>query len=464
MGLALGCLAFAACVGDEPSVAPSGGQDDAAVGDGGGPGDGAVTHEGGDTCTAGDPICVDGATLGTCGSSDTQTCTFGCINVGGAHCGVMQPSLPVTASDLGTTGVTDVDVTADAFLDTDNGAIDNLRAANDSPSAREQKSGITYQLVGGVGVFIVKSLKVETGVALKLRGTAAAAIVATQTMTIVGVVDARGYDKSGALCAANVAGPGGSSGAATSDTPNGNATGAGGGLGVVGFTDTSGPGGGGYGGPGGAGGGYPLSAGGTAPLPGPIAGGFGGGASGASGGSNGAPGGGGGGAVQLVAGVSINVGGGANPGGINAGGCGGKGAAFGNTGSGAGSGGTILLQAPTLSIAATGVLAANGGGGSTGNGSGPGENGKLSNGLAIGAAANGGYGKGGDGSSALSPVGQPGGTGTKGGGGGGGSGRIRLENVSGSVTPATGGIVSPKIDVDVDGGIPPTTVGVLLTK
>ncbi|MEO6877048.1 MAG: hypothetical protein ABI205_01120, partial [Gemmatimonadaceae bacterium] len=413
-----------------------------------------------------------GATLGACGSTDTQACTFGCATAGGAHCGVMQPSLPVTAADLATAGVADLDVKSDGFVDTDTGAIDGVRAANGSPGTREQKSGITYQLVGNVGVFVVKSLKIETGATLKLRGTAAAAIVATQTMTIVGVIDARGYDSSGTLCAGNVAGPGGSPGALGIDSGNGTARGAGGGKGVAGFTSGSvaGPGGGGYGGAGGGGGGYLAGGGAIVPFPGPIAGGFGGGASGTEGppqGSAGEPGGGGGGAVQLVAGVSIAIGGGANPGGLNAGGCGGKGATMGQAGSGAGSGGTILVQAPTISIATNGVLAVNGGGGATGGKSTLGENGKLSPSVAIGVGAAGGYGKGGDGSSALSIAGASGGDGTsgnKGGGGGGGAGRIRLENVSGSVTPDNGGIVSPQIGVEVDGGVWPTTVGALLTK
>jgi hypothetical protein len=154
---------------------------------------------------------------------------------------------------------------------------------------------------------------------------------------------------------------------------------------------------------------------------------------------------------------------------VNAGGCGGTGAAFGETGSGGGSGGAILLQSPITSVKANGVLAANGGAGSTGSSAGRGEHGKLSKSFAIGPAATGGYGKGGNGAPGIMGTpeqmlaGDPGGpaTGNKGGAGGGGVGRIRVENRSGSMAVDPAGIVSPVI---ATGATAATTVGVLTVK
>lgn len=467
-------IASAACVGDDPVGS-------APATDGGGPGtggDGSTTGDGGgpDGCTPGTKTCADGTTLATCGQTATETCALECSTTGGAHCTVLQPNVPVTAADLATADVVPVTISADAVVDTATGSIEGLRPANADPSTQEMKSGIAFRLVGNVGVFIVKSFKVSTGVTLKLRGPAAFALVAAETIEIVGVVDARGYDVNGVLCGvpgsgtdtAHVAGPGGSPGGIKGGSTNGVAPGAGGGKGVSGFTAgaTEGPGGGGFGGTGGNGGGYANSGGAIVAMPSPIAGGFGGGASSLNGGS----GGGGGGAVQLVAGATITIGGGPNPGGINAGGCGGTGGAFGEAGSGGGSGGAILLQSPVVTIKALGVLAANGGAGSTGSAAARGEHGKLGKASALGPPANGGYGKGGDGAprvlggSLESPLsGEAGGapTGNKGGGGGGGGGRIRIENRSGSVSVPADGVVSPAIET---GPAAATTVGAVSTK
>ncbi len=448
----------------------------------GGDGSTSTNPDGGgpNGCTPGTKTCIDGTTLGTCGQPGAETCPLDCSTVGGAHCTVIQPNLPVTTADLAKPGVVALTISADAFVDTDTGAIEGIRPPNVDPGTDEIKSGIGFRLVGKVGVFTVKSLKVSTGATLKLRGAAAFALAAAETIEVVGIVDARGYDTAGVLCGtpnttlasdtSHVAGPGGSPGALRDGANNGTASGAGGGRGVAGFTSgTAGAGGGGFGGAGGTGGDYPNSGGAVVPMPSPIAGGFGGGASGGSGGANGANGGGGGGAVQLVAGMSIAIGGGPNVGGINAGGCGGTGAAFGQTGSGGGSGGAILLQAPITTIKALGVLAANGGAGSTGNSSPRGEHGKLGKDFAIGPAAAGGYGKGGNGAPGItgSPeqmlAGDPGGpaSGSKGGAGGGGVGRIRIENRSGSMAIPADGVVSPVI---ATGPTAASTVGVLATK
>lgn len=469
--------AAAACVGSDPDVAsstPDGGTTN------GGDGSTTTNPDGGlpADCTPGTKSCTDGTTLATCGNPTPEKCALDCSPSGGAHCTVIQPALPVTTADLSMPGVGPLTITTDGFVDTATGAIDNVRPPNADPATAEVKSGIGFRRVGNVGVFTVKSFRVESGATLKLRGPAAFAIAAAERVEIIGIVDARGYDAAGVLCGtpsttasldtSHVAGPGGSPGGQRDNGKAGDAPGAGGAKGVAGFTSGSaGPGGGGFGGAGGNGGGFNNSGGAVVAMPSPIAGGFGGGGSGGSGGANGANGGGGGGAVQLVAGISIEIGGGANPGGVNAGGCGGMGAAFGETGSGAGSGGAILLQAPVTTVKGNGVLAANGGGGSTGNSSPRAEHGKLGKGFAIGSPANGGYGKGGDG--APGNVGTPeqmlagsaGGTGTKGGGGGGGVGRIRIENRSGSMSVPADGVVSPVI---ATGATAATTVGVLSVK
>lgn len=478
--LALGGVAVA-CVGDDPVAVTPGG---VVTSDGGGQVDGTTTTPGseggadGAACVPGAKVCVDGTTLGTCGDPATQKCALDCSSVGFAHCTVMQPTAPVAGADLTTAGTTPLTVSVSALVDTDTGAIEGIRPPNVDPSTQELKSGIAFRRVGNVGVFSVKSFSVNTGATLKLRGTSAFAIAAAETISVVGIIDARGYDANGVLCGlpsttpasdtAYVAGPGGSPGAQRTGANNGSAVGAGGGKGVAGFTagSVSGPGGGGFGGTGGNGGGYANSGGASVPFPGPIAGGFGGGASGGSGGANGQSGGGGGGAVQLVAGLSIEIGGGANPGGVNAGGCGGTGAQFGEAGSAGGSGGAILLQAPVIAVKALGVLAANGGAGSTGSTGTRGGHGSLSKSTALGSAAVSGYGKGGDGAPGNPPNtplldGENGGTGTRGGGGGGAVGRIRLENRSGSIALAPEGIVSPPI---ATGATAATTVGVLPVK
>ena len=182
-----------------------------------------------------------------------------------------------------------------------------------------------------------------------------------------------------------------------------------------------------------------------------------GGTAGQSGGYMGNDGGGGG-AVQITAGVSIEI-----SGSIFAGGGGGKGGVFNwgsSGGGGGGSGGAILLEAPSITM--TGTLNANGGGGGGGGGeSHYGTDGEDAN----DELASGGYGDdgggcalqghtvGGDGGNgATSSAGA--GTGQRsdyisgclgvafvgGGGGGGGFGRIRINTTTGC---NCGGKISP---------------------
>lgn len=127
----------------------------------------------------------------------------------------------------------------------------------------------------------------------------------------------------------------------------------------------------------------------------------------------------GGGAVHLTARGSLVVGGV-----IQAGGAGGT-AGLDNRsgGGGGGSGGFIGLEAHSIEIQQTGVVAANGGGGGGGCDNNPatsGESGLADDVAATGGAAQGSGGKGGDGGYRDSPAGEPGEPAERGGGGGGG--------------------------------------------
>jgi hypothetical protein len=139
----------------------------------------------------------------------------------------------------------------------------------------------------------------------------------------------------------------------------------------------------------------------------------------------------GGGALEIAAGMSIDVG---IQGSINAGGTGAAGPTHSGSGNSGGSGGALLLEAPTVSI--RGAIATNGGGG----GSGP-----------IGTANDQ---PAGNGSAGTQINGGPGPD-----GGGGGAGRIRINTASGAATIT--GIVSPSLEPGPDGGSPCATQGTL---
>lgn len=267
-------------------------------------------------------------------------------------------------------------------------------------------------------LYVLKSWTVDSTSPVTISGMNPAIILVLTTVDIQGSVSvaAGGFDLGSA--------PG----------PGGGQAGGGG----------AGGGGGSYCGVGGLGGamGTPIPMGGStygsAPLT-PLIGGS------AGGGACGNPS--GGGAVQIVAGVSIAV---RQYGVLNAGG-------FGATcGAAGGSGGAILLEAPTVQIA--GSLAANGGGGASSNANGAG--GTTDGTPAVGGSAgnDGGLGFGGNGSSETDIHGGNGGYGSttgNGGGGGGGAGRIRINTKSGSATVT--GIVSPALGA-LDGGTDSGTV------
>ncbi|ACY14632.1 hypothetical protein [Haliangium ochraceum] len=161
-----------------------------------------------------------------------------------------------------------------------------------------------------------------------------------------------------------------------------------------------------------------------------LFGGSGGGAAGNS--CDAPPGGAGGGAIQLTAGVRIEIGG---DGSIHVGGGGGSGGSNcpGNAGGGGGggAGGSIYLQAPVVNN--VGTLAANGGGGGSGRGntSNPGQNGKASTEVASGGSSGGGVGGNGgcggaSGDSSCPQTGED--NEANGGGGGGAVGRIAVSS------------------------------------
>jgi hypothetical protein len=274
-----------------------------------------------------------------------------------------------------------------------------------------------------VGVYVVKSLRIEAGAQLLGTGTLPLVIIAVADINIAGDLDLSKI------------------GDGSPHTP-------GPGKGASGTLELAG-GGGSYCGVGGRGAttmsavlGNTVAAYGNAELI-PLVGGSAGGSSGravsdASYDSSIH----GGGAVQLVAGHSIVI---HATGGIVAGGGGGA-AGLKYQPSGGGSGGAILLEAATVSVA--GYLTANGGGGAGGGSYGPTTSGQP--GSADGKPAAGGhdgsYSAGGLGSAAAVLNGgdgsaQPDAWGA--GGGGGGAGRIRINTKLGAATVT--GIVSPAL-------------------
>ncbi|HRH00893.1 MAG TPA: hypothetical protein PLR99_31840 [Polyangiaceae bacterium] len=273
---------------------------------------------------------------------------------------------------------------------------------------------------GKIGMYVVRSLRVEPNGALSMKGTYAGAIVALDKLDILGTVSVG--------VGSNSASPGGFVG-----TGN-NGKGGGPGGGAPGSPSNA-PGGGGYCGKGGSGGasssGTPGAGGepwGTAENVPLVGGSSGGGGAVDKGGS-------GGGALQLVAKNTITIG---TTGVVTAGGGrGGFGGVSSQPPGAGGSGGALLLESPVITV--QGVVAANGGGG--GSKSDDNQNGQGSGTAAKGAT---GPSTGGNGSAGDTAAG---GDGTyvagPGGGGGGGAGRVRF-NTRGA-GPALTGTVSPSV-------------------
>jgi hypothetical protein len=311
----------------------------------------------------------------------------------------------------------------------------------------------------GIGVFAFTRIHIPDGITVRFTGSHAAALIASGSITIEGLLDLRGGECTDPRCG----GPGGFAGGyVRNPIRRGEGPGSGTeGYGIGGVGDEAGGGGAGACGKGGKGGDagvamYPGGAGGSEYMKEalvPLCGGSGGGAGGfgTTMGESGQRGGGGGGAIQIVSQQSVTVGStSASPSGIHVGGGGGQGDTgtnFNDGGGGGGSGGAILIEAPTVSILSGAVLAANGGGGGGGynnmmptNG---GESGKLASSAAAGGAGlreSGGAGGAGQASHGSDASGLPM---DGGGGGGGGVGRIRLNSLDGNVTIS--GELSPAI-------------------
>lgn len=382
--------------------------------------------------------CVDAKTIRVCvGSGVTKelVCPLGCDLVGN-RCFEFDPSsgvaplLPLAQQSLS------VGAGETVTFDTTGGTV--------TPAGFSGASVFFCPPATALCALTVHSLVVAAGGLVRAVGARPFAIVATESITVDGAIDA----------SASGTTPGAGGGGAADTVEK--AAGCGGGHpGQADWISPSyaGGAGGSFGGKGGAGGSGPAS---QAPCgdicpagggPGTIAGGYGGGGGNASGGAGGA----GGGGIQLTAQVSISI-----KGSIAVGGGGGAhGSAPAGSGGGGGSGGAILLEAPAISIA--GVVAANGGGGgggalvTTSSGAGNGSNGAASAKPAPGGSgaskvllSAGGRGGNGSGASELAESGRSGEATGAHGGGGGGAGRICLRTADGSFSG--GGVLSPAPD------------------
>jgi len=295
----------------------------------------------------------------------------------------------------------------------------------------------------------VEGLAVEAPATLRVEGVRPLIIISTDNIAILGVIDASSYWDGGGPRAGAGSEPFGCPG--SPPDPGQTCVQHGG----------SGGGGGAFGGNGGGGGeggdtrdcedginidGIPGGAGGIAigAAPDILRGGCAGrdGAQNESGTGDRGRGGPGGGAVHLTARGTILVGGT-----IHAGGAGGT-AGLDNRsgGGGGGSGGFVGVEAHTIMIQDSGVLAANGGGGGGGcdnSAAEPGDDGQPSDDAAEGGDEQNAGGAGGEGGHRDVPAGQPGGLGIRGGGGGGGGVGFIIFRSPSAPTIDASAIVSP---------------------
>jgi len=288
----------------------------------------------------------------------------------------------------------------------------------------------------------VRNLRVQNGSTLRLTGSLAVVIVATNAIQIDGVVDASSHGASStandgaganpAACVPTVAGDG-------APCQHGGSGGGGGGFGT-------------FGGNGGFGGlthtcvtgqdGISGGAGGNAVTATALRGGCNGGGGAMGDGTGAGLGGRGGGAVYLLARDLVTV---SATGKVHAGGAGGREATGGrSSGGGGGSGGMIRIAGNQVVIASGGVLAANGGGGGggcDGNAAMPGGDGVVGAMAAAGGAKEGAGAAGGAGGfNTMTGVG--GGDASRGGGGGGGGGGV-IQLQGGTSPMVAGAIISP---------------------
>jgi hypothetical protein len=409
-----------------------------ALPDGAVDGDGSVIADANnDPCTANATSCADDV-LTTCnaeGSGSTNSdCALGCFDE--VRCAKLDPSNGLAAHLDMAAEAADLILTGDATIDTGNETI------SDETGALVVSGAVVTG--GPVDVFVVRVKSLTAG-NIAVTGTRALAIVSDGDIQLNG-----GLNVSAVFLDSES--PGGIDDNTTCGDRDAN-----------GSNDAwPGGGGGGYGGSGGLGGSAPGHNGGTGSAVNgsasivPLRGGCTGGE--AIGSLNSSPGTGGG-AVQLISNTSILV---SSTGHLAANGAGARGSAAlvsctGNpcfAGDGGGSGGAILLEAPSVSLATGAGLFANGGGGSCAYftntpTAASGEGGLLSEARAAGGVCTGSnVGNGGLGGAGATTGGGAGtgtslGTDMDAGGGGGGVGRIRINLPTGATTDAIEGTVSP---------------------
>jgi hypothetical protein len=461
--LALLAAVLCGCSFDRNGVAPidgGGGVPDAPSADAGP--DASTIDAGPPDATPCVPACTDPTHLDTCAVGQPPTeCLLGCqvVDAAGDHCRVLDPSNGISVDQLnGVTAALVVPPDTVFVASTDSGEIRHgatiVRAAGPNVV-----SGIGFYIVGGEGIFAVKSLEVGNKGTLVGVGGNALGLLSAGDVVVHGIIDVSAgcRDANGAATDdVSCGGPGGGDGATSqpsiasgcapgadgaSNTGPGPETGGGGG----GFQDNGAPGGNATPTAGGAGGvtGPSCSPEALAPMKGGSGGGQGGGEMALFGGQ----GGGGGGGVQISSLTQITIEKDSGDVGmiLAAGGGGaGGGASFG--GGGGGSGGAILIEAPRVVVSGA-VVAANGGGGGQGNGVVAGQNGTASKDAAKGGGGTA-DGHGGNGGALSSPMGKPSpgfgnliGSFDGTGGGGGAVGRIRINAVD---APTTGTfVISP---------------------
>jgi hypothetical protein len=331
------------------------------LGDGGTPGDGST----------GNP---DFSVGGGC-----NNCPLGC-NMAANRCNRPLPLNGGGPPNEGALG-NDVVLSTDTIIDTSSGTT----IQNNAPVML----GFSYQKLiqpngaPPIGVFGARSLKVNSGVTVRLidagmmQPGAAALFVTAGDIEIDGRIEAGALDRMGPLPGSGpTPGPGGGAGSGT-DGPGRGPQGCGGGSGAPSgnnnIPDDGGGGGGAMaaiGGTGSHGGLAKAGQGGMTIIksPTPLQGGCGGGSGSNSGGGVRSAGGGGGGALELSAGGNLILGATAL---IDVGANGGVGGLDISAGGGGGAGGMVILEGVTVTLAQGGFVAANGGGGGAGgNGNG----------------------------------------------------------------------------------------------
>jgi hypothetical protein len=379
--------------------------------------------------------CTD-STLIVCGEQGTITeqvhCPLGC-STGQARCNDLAASNGLSEFLDGARMAPPLFVSAGSTIDTDLGVIIDPAGVPFVPE------GVLVGAPAGgidVRVFFASSATFED---VLVTGSAALALISAGDVLIEGRVDLSG------TLASN--GPGAMD---TDDACKGKA---GSGNAAEGLS-SSGAGGGGFGTAGAKGGdtGVLFVGGDGGASVGndtltPLRGGCRGGGFGAQ--ANGAAGG----ALQISSGTRIAI---ASNGYIDVAGAGGyRDLVTGSGGAGGGSGGAVLLEAPSVEIAPLGGISANGGGGGCFNEPG-GADGALSFDPALGGLGSSGKGAGGLGGARNQPAPTPGqdvtfeeGNSNAAGGGGGGAGRIRINTLAGVFASMPAAIISPEPSIGV---------------